>query len=111
MTYCEDIATSIRRFGADYEIFAKDKDYFNSISMCLMQIGELSGGLSDEFRDATRSRIQWGPIRAMRNLFAHSYAIMSRPIIWETATKDIPELLHFCTTIVDIHVSRSVEKE
>jgi uncharacterized protein with HEPN domain len=102
MTYCEDIAASIKRFGVYYETFVQDKDYFNSVSMCLMQIGELAGGLSDEFKDVTRSRIQWGPIRAMRNLFAHSYAVMSKSIIWETATKDIPELLRFCMTIVNM---------
>jgi uncharacterized protein with HEPN domain len=66
-----------------------------------MQIGELSGGLSDEFKDATRNRMRWDPIKAMRNLFAHAYAVMSRAIIWETATKDIPGLLYFCKTILE----------
>jgi uncharacterized protein with HEPN domain len=100
-TYCEDIADSIRRFGPAYEIFENDRDYFNSVSMCLMQIGELSGALSDEFKDETRNRIQWGPIKAMRNLFAHSYAAMSKSVIWETATKDIPELLQFCNATLE----------
>jgi uncharacterized protein with HEPN domain len=104
-TYCEDIADSIVRFGAVYEIFAKDRDYFNSVSMCLMQIGELSRGLSDEFKDETRNQIQWGSIKAMRNLFAHAYAAMSRAVVWETAMKDIPELLRFCDAILEKNAS------
>ena len=42
--------------------------------MKIMQIGELAGGLSDGFKDRTTEQIQWGMIRGMRNLFAHTYA-------------------------------------
>lgn len=41
-TYCEDIAETIARFGNDYNIFSFDRDYVNSVSMSMMQIGELS---------------------------------------------------------------------
>ena len=58
--------------------------------------GELSGGLSQEYRQATADRVQWGPIKGMRNLVAHNYGSMSREIIWETATTDIPALKRFC---------------
>ncbi|MCD8375507.1 MAG: DUF86 domain-containing protein [Oscillospiraceae bacterium] len=61
-----------------------------------MQIGELAGGLSQEYRQATASRVQWGPIKGMRNLVAHNYGSMSRDIIWETAVTDIPALGAFC---------------
>ena len=40
--------------------------------------------------------MQWGPIKGMRNLVAHSYGSMSRDIIWETAVTDIPVLKAFC---------------
>jgi len=49
-TYCEDIAETIERFGKDYDPFTRDRDYFNSVSMSMMQIGELSASLSDEFK-------------------------------------------------------------
>jgi hypothetical protein len=49
-TYCEDIAKFIDRFGDDFQIFTADKAYFNAVSMCILQIGELANGLSDEFR-------------------------------------------------------------
>jgi len=56
----------------------------------------LSGGLSEEYRKKTSNRIQWGPIKGMRNMVAHSYGSMDRQIIWETAIVDIPTLKQFC---------------
>ena len=32
----------------------------------------------------------------MRSLVAHNYGSMSRDIIWETASVDIPALKNFC---------------
>lgn len=98
--YCEDIAETTQRFGKGFESFSNDKDYQNSISMSIMQIGELSNGLSDEFREKTRDKIQWGPIKAMRNMFAHGYGSMDIEVIWETAINDIPVLLNFCSMII-----------
>jgi len=101
MTYCVDIARSIERFGTDYNTFMSDKDYFNSVSMCLMQIGELSGRLSDEFKDSTQNQIPWGLVRNMRHRFAHAYDSMEINTIWETATEDIPHLHSFCKCILN----------
>jgi uncharacterized protein with HEPN domain len=102
-TYCEDIAQSVSRFGVDYEVFKHDKDYLNSVSMSIMQIGELSVGLSDEFKRETADRMPWGLIRSMRNMFAHTYSSMERDTIWETAIRDIPNLLKFCQRIIEQH--------
>ena len=99
-TYCEDIAVAISRFGSSLDIFQQDTDYFNSISMSIMQIGELSGGLSDAFKDTTKGDMQWGLIRGMRNMFAHTYKKMDREVIWDVATNDIPTLLKFCDNVL-----------
>ena len=37
-----------------------------------------------------------GPIKGMRSLIAHNYGSMSRDIIWETASVDIPAQKNFC---------------
>lgn len=94
--YCLEIQKTINRYGYDFEIFSTDSDYQRSISFSIMQIGELSGGLSLEYRKATADRVQWGPMKAMRNLVAHNYGKMDQRIIWETATVDIPALYRFC---------------
>ena len=98
--YCEDIAQSVNRFGSSYDVFKSDKDYYNSVSMCIMQIGELSSGLSEGFKDSTSEKIPWGLVRSMRNMFAHVYHSMEKDTIWETAIKDIPNLLLFCDRII-----------
>ena len=94
--YCVEIEKTIQRYGNSFETFDQDADYQRSISCCILQIGELGSRLSQEFREATANRVQWGPIKGMRNLVAHSYGSMSRDIIWETAVTDIPVLKEFC---------------
>jgi len=105
--YCEDIAGAIARFGDSYDIFAQDIDFCNSVSMSIMQIGELSSGLSDAFRDVTRAQMPWGLIRGMRNRFAHVYVTMDKDDIWETAKQDIPNLLRFCESIIEEAASKT----
>ncbi len=94
--YCDSIEKTIQRYGKSFDIFDSDPDYQRSVSFCILQIGELSANLSPSFKEETASRIQWGPIKGMRNLVAHSYGSMDRTIIWETAVTDIPVLKAFC---------------
>ena len=94
--YCVEIEKTISRYGASFDVFDQDADYQRSVSFCIMQIGELAGKLSAEFRSASADRIQWGPVKGMRNLVAHDYANVSQDIIWETVVTDIPVLKAFC---------------
>lgn len=94
--YCLEIQKTINRYGTAFAVFNADADHQRSVSFSILQIGELSGGLSAEYRQATADRIQWGPMKGMRNLVAHNYGSMDREIIWETAMTDIPALLKFC---------------
>ena len=98
--YCEEIAETIERFGRDYNTFSQDRDYFKSISMSMMQIGELSAGLSDEFKIETQEQMQWGAMKGIRNLFAHAYASMNKEVIWEAANRDILGVMKFCERIL-----------
>lgn len=100
--YCVSIENAIGRFGNGFEAFDSDEDFQHALSFCLLQIGELGGGLSEEYRRETASRVQWGPMKAMRNMVAHGYGKMDRQIIWETATTDIPALKAFCMEQLDL---------
>jgi uncharacterized protein with HEPN domain len=110
-TYCEDVAEAMNRFGPNYNTFIQDKDYFNSVSMSMMQIGELSGKLSSEFKSETYDKMQWGAIQGMRNLFVHAYASMNKEVIWESAIHDIPSLLKFCDKVIAKAIGISMEGE
>ena len=98
--YCVEIGRTIARYGDSFEVFSADTDYQKSVSFSILQIGELSGNLSEEFRAETAAEIPWAAIRGMRNFFAHNYGSMSREIIWRTAVEDIPSLLAFCEKIL-----------
>lgn len=72
LDYCRAIEKTVQRYGNRFEIFDQDEDFQRSISFSILQIGELSGGLSEEYRKKTSNRVQWGPIKGMRNMVAHS---------------------------------------
>ena len=96
LEYCEDIQATVRRHGASYDAFMDDRDYQHAVSFCVLQIGELVGGLSEEYRKATKSRIQWQEIKGMRNIIAHNYGSIDLEIVWDVATINVPELGLFC---------------
>ena len=56
--------------------------------MCILQIGELVGRLSDEFKEANTS-IPWHKIRGMRNYVAHEYGSIDLDVVWYVATNSI----------------------
>jgi uncharacterized protein with HEPN domain len=101
--YAEGIAGTIARFGRDFAVFSTDSDYYDSVSMKLMQIGELSSGLTPEFKEETKDKLPWGAIRGMRNFFAHNYIAMDKSIIWDAAAVDTPIVLAFCEQIIAEH--------
>lgn len=54
--HCLDVESFIKRFGNSIEEFKKDRAFYNSICMSLMQISELSRSLTDEFIEETKDR-------------------------------------------------------
>lgn len=67
--------------------------------MCILQIGELVGNLTEEFKTANNN-IPWREIKAMRNIAAHNYGEIDAEILWETAIYDVPDLKDFCCKII-----------
>ena len=99
LSYCMDIEETVQRFGESYDLFVGDKTYRNACALCILQIGELAGHLSEDFRRRHRE-MPWNEIRAMRNVVAHAYASISFKTTWDTIQTDIPELKRFCTDLL-----------
>ena len=59
LTYCEDIEAALERFGREKDIFDTDRDYRNSVCMSFLQIGELTGHLTEDFREGTKDSVFW----------------------------------------------------
>lgn len=93
--YCGQIDETVKRFGNNRELFLQDTVYHNAVSLCILQIGELTGLLSDEFR-TTHTEIPWRSIKLMRNVVAHRYGTVDHGITWDVVINDIPVLASFC---------------
>ena len=51
--YCIAIGQTIQRYGNSFEIYASDADFQRSVSFSILQIGELSAGLSQELSSSS----------------------------------------------------------
>lgn len=100
VSYCDQIHMAVERFGPGYEIFAADPVYRNAVSLCILQIGELVGNLSEEFRNA-HTAIPWRQIKLMRNIVAHRYGTIDHELTWDVVEHDIPVLRMFCQEVLE----------
>ena len=96
--HIENVLVTQKRFGSDFGVFVSDKDYFNSVCMSLLQIGELAHHLTTEFT-ATHADIPWRNIIGLRNIVVHGYGQLDAETVWATLTDDIPELHRKCKAI------------
>ena len=97
--YADEISETISRFNLTQDSFTEDFVARNAISMCILQIGELVGKLSEEFK-ADNNAMPWREIKAMQNIAAHNYGEIDIDILWETATCDIPDLKEYCQKFI-----------
>jgi uncharacterized protein with HEPN domain len=98
--YCNEIEETVSRFGKDKELFLNDSVYHNAVALCILQIGELVGILSDDFK-AAHPEMPWREIKLMRNIVAHRYGTVDHSITWDVVTDDIPDLKAFCVSALD----------
>ena len=94
--YCLDIEDTVLRFGNSYDVFCKDIDFQHSIAFSVLQIGEISGKLSGDYRLATADSVQWHLIRGLRNIVVHDYGSIKLDELWKIILNDIPALKTFC---------------
>lgn len=97
--YCKQIRETISLFGKDYQIFTSNQTYRNACSLCILQIGELTNKLTDEFKEEYPG-VPWKNIKGMRNIVAHAYGTVEPEIVWEIITEDIPNLQTYCSEII-----------
>ena len=51
LQYCDRINEAVGFFGKEYEVFKKNNIYKDAVALSILQIGELSGVLTDEFKE------------------------------------------------------------
>jgi len=95
ISYCDDIDKTISLFGASENVIRENSVCRNALAMCVLQIGELTTHISDEFKNM-HTEMPWRDIRGMRNVAAHHYGEFSAKYLWQTIIEDIPALRRFC---------------
>ncbi len=100
LKYCFEIDDAHTAFHNSYENFKTNSVYKNAVCLCLMQIGELTNKLSEDFK-ANYSNIPWRQIRGMRNVVAHEYGHIDDETVWETIEESVPALQDFCITTLN----------
>lgn len=99
INYCNEIDETIMRFGKSFVAFEKDTVYKNATALCVLQIGELTTHLTDDFKQIF-TEIPWSQIKALRNIVAHNYGKIDSESLWETLIEDIPKLKEYSNKIL-----------
>jgi len=73
---------------------ASNRLYRKAVVMSILNIGELTKHLPDEFK-SENYEIPWKQISGMRDIAAHGYSEMDDDIIWDVVKHSIPELVDF----------------
>ena len=101
LAYCEEIQSTHGYFSDDKDLFF-DRDqgfiYRNSITMPILQIGELAKKLSEDFL-AAHDVLPWKEMMRMRDLFARHYGSVDYSFVWETSHGDIKKLEDFLLSL------------
>ena len=100
LEYCGQINETRNEFDNSKERFSESATFRNAVCLCLLQIGELVNVLSDDFKK-NNSMVQWREIKLLRNIVAHRYGQIDFDIVWDICLTDIPEMIDFCTKILN----------
>jgi uncharacterized protein with HEPN domain len=93
--YCNETELTIKMFDDSLETLKINVVYKNAVSMCILQIGELTTYLSKNFLEE-HTKIPWSRIKKMRNIAAHNYGKFDINVLHCTIISDIPELKAYC---------------
>ena len=103
LKYCRNIAKANKTFHDDKNLFFDEEEgfiYRDTVSMSILQIGELANNLTDEMRKSHKD-IPWRQIIDMRNIAAHHYEDWDYETVWDVAHSDVPELAKKIQAILD----------
>jgi uncharacterized protein with HEPN domain len=101
LTDIVEAADAIQRFlvGIDRDTFLRDDLLCSAVLQKLTIIGEAAARLPTGFREH-HPEIEWADIIGFRNIAVHAYFAVARPIVWVTATEEVPELRRMIVSIL-----------
>lgn len=102
LSQCETIRCLVKRFGDDIEDFISDEAYNMSCTFALMQIGEQVKRI-DTWLNNNCKDIDWNSICRFRDLVAHNYGKVSKKVVWNIITEDIPVMMSAISALLRNH--------
>jgi len=84
---------TVEQLSSDYLVRA-------ALERTVELVGEAANRLGRPFHDA-HPEIPWHRIVGMRNILAHGYENISDQILWDTASKSIPEFIPAIDQLLD----------
>lgn len=93
--YCNRIDGNLKRYNYSRAAFEEDCMFLDACCMCVVQIGELVGQLSDQAKKLNPA-MPWRAIKDTRNFYVHAYGSIDVDAVWETLRSDIPALREAC---------------
>lgn len=111
LRHCNDIQEAVRIFGDDIEIFVSNRVYQHAVVDCLLQIGELTTHLSDEFKNETSGEVNWVGLKVFRNISAHRYTTLKFDQTWETMHSFLPQFIEFCKRLLSTKAEQTNDNE
>jgi uncharacterized protein with HEPN domain len=78
--------------GIDLKQYARDQKTRMAVERGIEIIGEAARHVSSALRQA-HPEIPWSRIIGQRNVLIHEYGAVIDDLVWETASRDVPEML------------------
>ena len=102
LDYINRVESHIDRFGDSYASYVGNIAFQDSTILCVIQIGEKSKRLSEEFK-ARYPEIKWRELAGMRDKLVHNYAVFDPEIGWDAIKNHLPQLKGVCLQELDEH--------
>jgi uncharacterized protein with HEPN domain len=97
-----DYALRVERMvaGASFDDFSPESMLRLAVERAIELVGEAATRVSTEFREQN-PQIPWRAIIGQRVILAHRYGDIDGPILWQTATVEVPRLIGILNSLLN----------
>ena len=99
INYCDRLEQHKASCENNKEIYMSNILYKDACALVIIQIGEFTGRLSDDFREEYDG-VEWHQLKGLRNIMAHNYEDVIDHIVWTIITEEIPDIKAYLEKIL-----------